>query len=92
MKDRSIKPISLVDITSYWHETGRGTETSTETSTETRLANAFYAIPYDIPSGTAAAYFPEANVLVPVNSTALESNTPTSKSIEISIASSPPSS
>lgn len=88
MKDRGIKPISLVDITSYWHETGRGTETSTET----RFAHAFYAIPYDIPSGTAAAYFPEANVLVPVNSTALESNTPTSKSIEISISSSPPSS
>lgn len=88
MKDRAIKPVSLVDITSYWHETGRGTETNTET----RLANAFYAIPYDIPSGTAAAYFPEANVLVPVNSTALESNTPTSKSIEISISPSPPSS
>jgi molybdopterin-dependent oxidoreductase alpha subunit len=44
--------------------------------------------PYDIPAGTAAAYFPEANPLVPVNSTALESNTPTSKSVEISVESS----
>lgn len=73
MKSRNISPVSLVDITSYW-EDGE------------RKAEQFYAIPYDIPAGTAAAYFPEANVLIPVNSTALESNTPTSKSIEISIS------
>lgn len=76
MKKRRIKPVSFVDITSYWRE---------DHGTETRQVKQFYAIPYDIPKGTAAAYFPEANVLVPVNSTALESNTPTSKSIEISI-------
>ena len=73
MKSRNISPVSLVDITSHW-EDGE------------RKAEQFYAIPYDIPAGTAAAYFPEANVLIPVNSTALESNTPTSKSIEISIS------
>ena len=72
MKTRGIAPVSLVDITSHW-EDGQ------------RKAEKFYAIPYDIPGGSAAAYFPEANVLVPVNSTALESNTPTSKSIEISV-------
>ncbi|MDP0490993.1 MAG: FdhF/YdeP family oxidoreductase [Verrucomicrobiota bacterium JB023] len=72
MEEREIKPVSLVDITSHW--TG-----------EERYAKGFFAIPYDIPRGTAAAYFPEANVLVPVASTARESNTPTSKAIEISI-------
>lgn len=83
MQERGIKPISRVDITSYWHNA----ETSTETTeSETRILHGFFAIPYDIPAGTAAAYFPEANVLVPVNSTALESNTPTSKSIEISLS------
>ena len=50
---------------------------------------AFYAIPYDIPAGTAAAYFPEANPLVPIESTARESNTPTSKGVEISLQLSP---
>ena len=75
MKSRGISPVSFVDITSHW-EDGE------------RKAEQFYAIPYDIPAGTAAAYFPEANVLIPVNSTALISNTPTSKSIEISIHSS----
>ena len=85
MKSRGIKPISFVDITSYWRDDARGAEAPLET----RTADQFYAIPYDIPKGTAAAYFPEANVLVPVNSTARESNTPTSKSIEISITPSP---
>jgi len=85
MKSRGIKPITFVDITSYWRDDERGAEAPVET----RTADQFYAIPYDIPKGTAAAYFPEANVLVPVNSTARESNTPTSKSIEISITPSP---
>ncbi|MCP5537893.1 MAG: FdhF/YdeP family oxidoreductase [Akkermansiaceae bacterium] len=75
MTARNIPPVSLVDITSHWEDGKRKVEK-------------FHAIPYDIPAGTAAAYFPEANPLVPVNSTALESNTPTSKSIEISIESS----
>ncbi|BDS08147.1 formate dehydrogenase subunit alpha [Oceaniferula spumae] len=72
MKSRGISPVSLVDITSHW-EDGE------------RKAEEFYAIPYDMPVGSAAAYFPEANVLIPVGSTALESNTPTSKSIEVSV-------
>ena len=50
-----------------------------------RTAKGFKAIPYDIPEGCAAAYFPEANVLVPLNSVADKSNTPTSKFIEIEI-------
>ncbi|MDG1357190.1 MAG: FdhF/YdeP family oxidoreductase [Akkermansiaceae bacterium] len=72
MKARDIAPVSLVDIISYWQDGERKVEN-------------FYAIPYDIPRGTAAAYFPEVNPLIPLHSTALESNTPTSKSIEISI-------
>lgn len=36
---------------------------------------------YPTPRGCVAAYFPEANVLVPLNSTAEESNTPASKSV-----------
>ena len=38
-----------------------------------------------MPRGSAAAYFPEANVLVPAGSQAEGSGTPTSKSIEIEI-------
>jgi anaerobic selenocysteine-containing dehydrogenase len=52
---------------------------------EERIARRFVIVPYDIPRRCAATYFPEANVLVPVRSVALKSNTPVSKSVVISI-------
>ena len=52
---------------------------------EVRSAYGFLAIPYEIPSQCTATYFPEANVLVPINSTATISNTPTSKTVKITI-------
>ncbi|MGC3991943.1 MAG: FdhF/YdeP family oxidoreductase [Chthoniobacteraceae bacterium] len=53
---------------------------------EDRKAPNFLVTPYDIPRGCPATYFPEGNVLVPVNSVADRSNTPTSKYVIISIA------
>ena len=44
-------------------------------------------VEYDIPRGNVATYFPEANVLVPLNSVADKSNTPTSKSVIVNITS-----
>jgi len=52
---------------------------------ETRRAEKFKVVPYEIPAGCAAAYFPETNVLVPVRYVADGSNQPASKSIVISI-------
>ncbi|MFI5041794.1 MAG: molybdopterin dinucleotide binding domain-containing protein, partial [Acidimicrobiales bacterium] len=46
-----------------------------------RRAERFRAVAYPTARGCAAAYFPEANVLVPLDSTAETSNTPTSKSV-----------
>ena len=43
------------------------------------------AVSYPTPRGCAAAYFPEANVLVPLGSTADGSNTPASKSVVIRV-------
>ena len=40
---------------------------------------------YDTPRGSAAAYYPETNPLVPLDSTALGSNTPTSKSVIVTL-------
>ena len=65
----------FVDLTSHY----RG---------EIRVAKHFMVAPFNIPRGCTATYFPEANVLVSINSTADRSNTPTSKSVVISIASS----
>jgi len=59
----------LVDLVSEWTD---GSE---------RIAPAFRVVPYDQPRGCAAAYYPETNPLVPLDSTAEGSNCPTSKSV-----------
>jgi molybdopterin-dependent oxidoreductase alpha subunit len=61
----------MVDMVSEWTD---GVE---------RRAKSFRAVAYPSARGCAAAYFPEANVLVPLDSTAEGSNTPTSKQIII---------
>jgi molybdopterin-dependent oxidoreductase alpha subunit len=50
--------------------------------TERRAKN-FRAVAYPTTRGCVAAYFPEANVLVPLDSVAEGSNTPTSKSVVV---------
>lgn len=52
-----------------------------------RVARNFLVIEYEIPPQCVATYFPETNVLVPISSTALKSNTPTSKSVKVEIVS-----
>jgi molybdopterin-dependent oxidoreductase alpha subunit len=60
---------ALVDLVSVWED---GVE---------RRAPAFRTVAYPTPPGSAAAYYPETNVLVPLDSVAEVSNTPTSKGI-----------
>ena len=48
-----------------------------------RRAEDFRVVAYPTARGCAAAYFPETNVLVPLDSTAETSNTPTSKSVVV---------
>jgi len=50
-----------------------------------RRANSFIIVPFDIPEGCIATYFPEANVLVPVDAVARGSKTPISKSVRVKI-------
>src|SRR5439155_851464 len=52
---------------------------------ERRVAPRFIVVPYDIPRLCAATYFPEANVLVPVDDFADGSHTPASKSVVIRV-------
>jgi molybdopterin-dependent oxidoreductase alpha subunit len=74
LRERGLKDGDMVDIVSVWQDGERRGE-------------AFRAIEYPTPRGCAAAYFPEANVLVPLDSTAEVSGTPTSKSIVIRLES-----
>jgi anaerobic selenocysteine-containing dehydrogenase len=48
-----------------------------------RRAERFAVVPYDLPRGSCAAYFPEANVVVPIHRTAAGSNTPVSKAVPV---------
>lgn len=50
-----------------------------------RVARKFIIIPFSIPAGCTATYFPETNVLVPIDSTADKSNTPTSKYVVLKL-------
>jgi molybdopterin-dependent oxidoreductase alpha subunit len=73
MKEAGLQQGEMVDLTSHFGENER------------RTAHQFQVAPYRIPRGCTATYFPEANVLVPINSVADRSNTPTSKFVIISI-------
>ncbi|MET8538288.1 FdhF/YdeP family oxidoreductase [Streptomyces sp. NPDC005065] len=60
-----------VDLVSVWRD---GVE---------RRAEKFRVVAYPTPPGSAAAYYPETNVLVPLDSVADISNTPTSKGVVV---------
>jgi molybdopterin-dependent oxidoreductase alpha subunit len=65
----------VVDLVSEW--------TGADGALEERRAESFRLVPYPTPRGNAAAYYPETNVLVPLDSVADVSGTPTSKSVLI---------
>ena len=72
IKQRKLKKLDKVNLISHF----KGEE---------RIARSFLVIPYDIPKQCTATYFPEANVLVPLQSKARISNTPTSKTVIITV-------
>jgi len=50
-----------------------------------RAARLFVVVPYSIPEGSTATYYPETNVLIPISSVAEQSNTPVAKRVVIKI-------
>ena len=73
MLEMNLKTRDTVNITSHFQGAKRTSEK-------------WLVIPYNIPKRNLAAYFPEANELVPLESTADVSNTPTSKWIICTIS------
>lgn len=69
LADLGLNDRDLVDIVSVWTD---GTE---------RRAEGFRAVAYPAARGSAASYYPETNVLVPLDSVAEISNTPASKGV-----------
>ena len=72
MAERDLIERQVVDLISEWTD-------------GERVAEAFIVVPYDIPRGNCATYFPEANALVPLDSSADRSGTPTSKNVIVRI-------
>ncbi|TWO32694.1 FdhF/YdeP family oxidoreductase [Seonamhaeicola sediminis] len=73
MKERGITEQQVVNLQSNYNGV-------------VRSANKFKAVGYDIPKKCCATYFPETNVLVPLNSYAHTAKTPASKSIIITVS------
>jgi molybdopterin-dependent oxidoreductase alpha subunit len=69
---RGLSEGDLVDLTSHFSDGARS-------------AKHFVVVPYPIPRGCCATYFPEANVLVPLGAVARKSNTPASKSVVVTV-------
>ncbi|MGN6221761.1 MAG: FdhF/YdeP family oxidoreductase [Microbacterium sp.] len=65
----------IVDLVSEWNRP--------DGTVEERRAPEFRVVAYSTPRGNAAAYYPETNVLVPLDSVADVSGTPTSKSVVV---------
>lgn len=72
MKQHQLKQLEVVNLISHFQG-------------ETRRADRFLVVSYNIPRGNVSTYFPEANPLVPIGLTAKGSNTPVSKSVEVSV-------
>jgi molybdopterin-dependent oxidoreductase alpha subunit len=72
MRELGLRSKQKVDLTSHF----RGEE---------RHAPSWIVIPYKIPRRCLATYFPEANVLVPLDSVAEGSNTPVSKYVDVTL-------
>ena len=72
MERKTLNPYDLVDLVN-------------QDQGEKRVAEQFKVVPYDIPPGCVATYFPEANVLIPVHHHDKVSKTPASKKVLIYI-------
>ncbi|KAA9089677.1 FdhF/YdeP family oxidoreductase [Microbacterium radiodurans] len=73
IRDLGLRADQIVDLVSEW----RGADGAMQE----RRAESFRVVAYDTPRGNAAAYYPETNVLVPLDSVADVSGTPTSKAV-----------
>jgi molybdopterin-dependent oxidoreductase alpha subunit len=78
---RRVVMINADDITGLGFTDGDMVHLISEFQGTERRAENFRIVSYSTPKGCAAAYYPETNVLVPLDSVADTSGTPTSKSV-----------
>jgi len=73
------------DIAEAGFEAGDKVDLVNDHGGRQRVARLFVIVSYNIPEKNTATYFPEANVLVPIDTVAEGSNTPVSKAVVIRI-------
>jgi molybdopterin-dependent oxidoreductase alpha subunit len=83
---RRVLLMNEADLTARGLRSGDKVHITSHFRSETRHARGFTVLAYDTPRQTAAAYFPEANVLVPAGHFADKSHTPASKSVVIRVS------
>jgi len=74
------------DMSNLDLEKGNSVDLSSEMESGLVVSRNWFVVPYDIPEGNIATYFPESNMLIPLDSVADRSNTPTSKSVPVKIS------
>jgi len=79
--ERRVIFMNEYDIKEQGFEEGDRVDLFNHHNDRERVAKNFIIIPFSIPKDCTATYFPEANVLVPIDSVAEKSNTPTSKMV-----------
>jgi len=85
-KGRDVVFVNPLDIAELGLRDGQRVDVHSEfTDGVDRVVRSFRLVSYPTARGCAAAYFPEANPLVPLGATAEVSNTPVSKSIVVRI-------
>ncbi|MBP2831017.1 FdhF/YdeP family oxidoreductase [Aquimarina sp. U1-2] len=83
--ERRIIMMNVKDIAKFGLQQGDVVDLSSNFNGVLREEPTFIVVEYDIPQGCVGTYFPEANSLVPIDSVAEKSNTPTSKSVIIKL-------
>ena len=81
---RRVVLMNAKDMSTHGFAEGQRVDVVSHHRGKQRRAKAFRLVVYEIPCGCVAAYFPETNVLVPINQYAAGSQTPASKSIVVS--------
>ncbi|MBM4374420.1 MAG: FdhF/YdeP family oxidoreductase [Deltaproteobacteria bacterium] len=84
--ERDVVLVHPADLEALGLEHGERVDVTSHHEGRERTVRGMKLIAYDLPRGNCAAYFPEANPLVPLESQADESGTPTSKSFVVSLA------
>jgi len=81
--ERQVVLIHAEDIAALGLHAGERVDITSVHRGQQRTVRGFVLVPYDIPRGCIASYYPETNPLVPLDSVADGAGTPTSKAIPV---------